>query len=95
MLDRPGIDALFRAFHSLKGMSDALGATGMMRLAHRCEDLLGTARAQRVSVAGAVVDALLAAVDGLRALRAAMLDARQDGVPDGGPACLSSRHRNE
>ncbi|TDG03040.1 chemotaxis protein CheW, partial [Paracraurococcus ruber] len=86
VMDRPGIDALFRAFHSLKGMSDALGAGGMTQLAHRCEDLLGAARAGRVSVSGQVVDALLGAVDGLRALRARMLEARQDGAPD--PALL-------
>ncbi len=82
VLDRPGIDALFRAFHSVKGMSDALGAGGMKQLSHRCEDLLGAARAARASISGVVVDALLAAVDGLRTLRAQMLDAQHDGTPD-------------
>jgi two-component system, chemotaxis family, sensor kinase CheA len=76
------VDELFRAFHSLKGMTDALGATGMKALAHRCEDVLGAARAQRVSVAGPVSSALLEAVDGLRRLRALMVSARRDAAPD-------------
>lgn len=83
VLDRPGIDELFRAFHSLKGMADALGAAGMKTLAHRCEDVLGAARAQRLSVAGPVAAVLLEAVDGLRRLRALMVSARRDAAPDG------------
>ena len=50
---RPAIDALFRAFHSLKGMSDAVGAAGMKALAHRAEDALGLARQGKLSVARA------------------------------------------
>ena len=42
--DRASVDSLFRAFHSLKGMSGALGAGGMLAVAHRCEDILGLAR---------------------------------------------------
>ena len=56
--DRPTVDRLFRGFHSLKGMSDALGARGMKTLAHRAEDLLGQARNGRVLVTGSVADAL-------------------------------------
>jgi len=59
--DRAAVDRLFRAFHSLKGMSDALGAPGMKNVAHRCEDLLGLARNGRLAVHGAVAEGLLAA----------------------------------
>jgi two-component system chemotaxis sensor kinase CheA len=76
--DRPAVDTLFRGFHSLKGMSDALGADGMKLLAHRCEDILGVARQGRVVVAGEVADALLAAVDTLRRQRGALAERRQD-----------------
>lgn len=76
--DRAGVDRLFRAFHSLKGMSDALGAPGMKNIAHRAEDILGLARNGRVSVAGEVADALLAAVDALRRQRAEVLDTHRD-----------------
>ena len=75
--DRAGIDALFRAFHSLKGMSDAVGAAGMKALAHRAEDALGAARQGKLDLAVAA-PALLAAGDALRAARAALLDEARD-----------------
>jgi two-component system chemotaxis sensor kinase CheA len=83
--DRPTVDRLFRGFHSLKGMSDALGARGMKTLAHRAEDLLGQARNGRVLVTGSVADALLAAVDVLRRQRASLLETQRDTAP---PAAL-------
>uniref|UniRef100_UPI003F707648 Hpt domain-containing protein n=1 Tax=Falsiroseomonas sp. TaxID=2870721 RepID=UPI003F707648 len=86
--DRGAVDRLFRAFHSLKGMSDALGAPGMKNVAHRCEDLLGLARNGRLAVQGAVADGLLAAVDTLRRQRATVLQAHRD-VP--APAELLAR----
>ncbi|MGX9965160.1 ATP-binding protein [Roseomonas sp. F4] len=86
--DRSAVDRLFRAFHSLKGMSDALGAPGMKNVAHRCEDLLGLARNGKLAVVGAVADGLLAAVDTLRRQRATVLDAHRD-VP--APADLLAR----
>ncbi|MDP3418776.1 Hpt domain-containing protein, partial [Falsiroseomonas sp.] len=86
--DRAAVDRLFRAFHSLKGMSDALGAPGMKNVAHRAEDLLGLARNGRVVVQGAVAEGLLAAVDMLRRQRATVLEAHRD-VP--APADLLAR----
>ena len=68
-----GVNTLFRAFHSLKGMASVLGAGGMRDLAHGCEDLLGLARNGRLAVAGGVADGLTAAVDSLRTLRARVL----------------------
>jgi two-component system chemotaxis sensor kinase CheA len=76
--DRPAVDRLFRAFHSLKGMSDALGAKGMKTVAHRAEDLLGLARNGKVAVEGGVADVLLAAVDVLRRQRAEVLATHRD-----------------
>jgi two-component system chemotaxis sensor kinase CheA len=76
--DRAAVDLLFRAFHSLKGMSDALGAPGMKNVAHRAEDLLGLARQGKVAVAGEVADALLGAVDALRRQRAGVLETHRD-----------------
>jgi two-component system chemotaxis sensor kinase CheA len=76
--DRPAVDRLFRAFHSLKGMSDALGAPGMKLVAHRCEDLLGLARNGRVQVVGPIAEGLLEAVDALRRQRALVLGTHQD-----------------
>ena len=86
--DRAAVDRLFRGFHSLKGMSDALGAAGMKGLAHRCEDILGLARQGGVVVGGGVADALLAAVDMLRRQRAALAERRADTAA---PAALLDR----
>ncbi len=81
--DRPAVDRLFRAFHSLKGMSDALGAKGMKTVAHRAEDLLGLARNGKVAVEGEVADALLAAVDVLRRQRSEVLATHRDTAAPG------------
>lgn len=82
-LDRGGVDRLFRAFHSLKGMSDALGAPGMKNVAHRCEDILGLARNGKVAVEGLVADALLAAVDVLRRQRGIVIEQHRDAPAPG------------
>ncbi|WP_338661704.1 ATP-binding protein [Pararoseomonas sp. SCSIO 73927] len=84
--DREGVNTLFRAFHSLKGMASVLGAAGMRDLAHGCEDLLGLSRAGKLAVAGGVADGLTAAVDSLRGLRARVLESRRDAPAD--PALL-------
>lgn len=76
--DRPEVDRLFRAFHSLKGMSDALGAPGMKNIAHRAEDILGLARNGKLVVANGVADGLLAAVDVLRRQRAEVIETHRD-----------------
>ncbi|WP_206020675.1 Hpt domain-containing protein, partial [Roseococcus sp. SYP-B2431] len=82
------IDVLFRAMHSLKGMSAAIGATGLGGLAHKAEDVLGLARAGRLALDKPARDALLEAVDALRGQRSALLDQRQDRQP---PAALLAR----
>jgi len=84
---RSAIDALFRAFHSLKGMSDAVGAAGMKALAHRAEDALGLARQGKLSVARAA-PALLQAGDALRLARQALLARDEDLSPP--PAVLAA-----
>jgi len=88
--ERPAIDALFRAFHSLKGMSDAVGAAGMKALAHRAEDALGAARQGRLRV-GDAAPALLLAADALRVARLALLERGADvPAPSGVLAALSA-----
>jgi two-component system chemotaxis sensor kinase CheA len=81
-----GVNTLFRAFHSLKGMASVLGAAGMRDVAHGCEDLLGLARAGTLAVAGGVADGLMAAVDALRALRARVIETHRDAPAE--PALL-------
>ncbi|MCQ4162447.1 Hpt domain-containing protein, partial [Roseomonas sp. GC11] len=81
------VNTLFRAFHSLKGMSDALGAPGMKTVAHAAEDVLGLARGGRLAVDAAVAATLLATVDALRRQRAGVLATHRDAPAE--PALLA------
>jgi two-component system chemotaxis sensor kinase CheA len=90
-LDREQVNTLFRAFHSLKGMSDALGAPGMKTVAHVAEDILGNARSGRLAVDAAVAGVLLGAVDALRRQRAAVLATHRDMPAD--PALIAQLQR--
>lgn len=88
---REGVNALFRAFHSLKGMSDALGAQGLKTLAHAAEDVLGLVRAGRLSLDPPMADLLLRTVDTLRRQRRQLLG-RQPELP-ADPALMAGLRR--
>jgi two-component system chemotaxis sensor kinase CheA len=57
---------IFRDLHTVKGSSAMVGLKPMNALAHAAEDLVGQLREQTRRADGAVIDALLAALDGLR-----------------------------
>lgn len=59
---------LFRDLHTLKGSSGMVGLQAMNRLAHAAEDLVGKIRDGKRAVDRPAIDALLGALDGLRAL---------------------------
>jgi chemotaxis protein histidine kinase CheA/ActR/RegA family two-component response regulator len=59
---------VFRDLHTLKGSSGFVGLRRMNRLAHAAEDLVGQLRDASRRVDRAVIDALLGALDGLRAI---------------------------
>src|SRR5262249_24144941 len=61
---------LFRDLHTLKGSSGLVGLRPMNQLAHAAEDLVGLLRDGKRAADRRVVDALLGALDGLRALAA-------------------------
>ena len=70
--DRPDdgeyIRELFRDLHTLKGSSGMVGLRAMNQLAHAAEDLVGKLRDGERRADRPVVDALLGALDGLRAI---------------------------
>ena len=72
------VASVFRDAHTLKGSAGMLGMSSVANVAHRMEDLLDAVRAGRRRPTPALVDALLAAVDGLRA----QLPAMAEGTPD-------------
>ncbi|MBF8377221.1 chemotaxis protein CheA [Alicyclobacillus mali] len=81
---KPGLlDEMFRAAHTLKGMSATMGFDKLAALTHRAEDLLGALRDARVSLESRHVDALLSAVDRMRSrLRAVAASSKEPDEPD-------------
>ncbi|MBT8492904.1 MAG: chemotaxis protein CheA, partial [Deltaproteobacteria bacterium] len=66
--DEELIRDIFRDLHTVKGSSAMVGLESMNRLAHVSEDLVGHLREKTRRVDAPVIDALLAAIDGLRAI---------------------------
>jgi two-component system chemotaxis sensor kinase CheA len=65
--DRPGVDALFREAHSIKGMAASMGYPQMSLLGHNLEDFLDQFRAAG-ELPGQAFDRLLAGADLLEQL---------------------------
>jgi two-component system chemotaxis sensor kinase CheA len=61
--DAEAINALFRAFHSIKGLAAFLGFDRVYRFAHEVETLLDYARNREIVVTSSVVDVILASAD--------------------------------
>ncbi|MDQ1695030.1 MAG: two-component system, chemotaxis family, sensor kinase CheA [Frankiaceae bacterium] len=62
---RQVVTGMFRDAHTVKGSARMLGLTGVLQVAHRCEDLLGALRDERLPVRRDLIDLLLAACDGI------------------------------
>jgi two-component system, chemotaxis family, sensor kinase CheA len=60
------LNAVFRAFHTLKGNAGCLGLSSILSLAHRAEGLLDRARKGQVTLTGDALAAAFEAVDALR-----------------------------
>jgi two-component system chemotaxis sensor kinase CheA len=64
-LAREPLDELFRAVHTLKGMSGVMGYAVVTELAHAIESLLARARAGEESLGAEAIDTLFEAADAL------------------------------
>ncbi len=82
---------VFRDLHTVKGSSAMVGLAPVNSLAHAAEDLVGQIRDAGRAADGAVVDALLAALDGLRDMLA---QARARAPVTYDPALVIARLRN-
>jgi two-component system, chemotaxis family, sensor kinase CheA len=74
------VHAVFRAFHTLKGLACFLGLAGVGSVAHEVETLLDHARNGRIAIDAAMVDVVLESADYLRG-ETARVAARLDGAP--------------
>lgn len=77
---------IFRDLHTIKGSSGFVGLRRMNRLAHAAEDLVGQMRDGSRRADRAAIDALLAALDGLRTI----LDEVGATAVAGGPARITT-----
>jgi len=73
------VSGLFRAFHSLKGLSRVMELGALEAIAHRAEDLLGLVRDGTAALDKATVDLLLRALDAIKVLRDKAVSERSDG----------------
>lgn len=73
------ISTLFRAFHSLKGLSRVMELGALESVTHRAEDLLGLVRDGTTELNKAAVDLLLRSLDSIKALRDLAVAERTDG----------------
>lgn len=78
------IQGIFRAAHTLKGSSAAMGLTQMAELTHAMEDVLDRIRGGTLGVNTTVVDALLQGLDLLRTLEQAVEDGSMESCDDAG-----------
>lgn len=62
------INAVFRPFHSIKGVAGFLNLKDIHRLTHEVENLLDDARSQKIVVTDVVIDIILQSVDILKGL---------------------------
>src|SRR5690349_22273883 len=75
---RQVVAGLFRDAHTVKGSARMLGLTGVLQVAHRCEDVLGALRDGRFGVRRDIIDLLLASCDGM----ISALPGVEDAVPE-------------
>ncbi|MCK4389080.1 MAG: chemotaxis protein CheA [Desulfobacterales bacterium] len=66
--NREVLDAIFRPFHTIKGVSGFLNLSDINRLAHEVESLLDDARNQILQVNETITDMVLDAVDLMKAM---------------------------
>ena len=66
--DTEAINAVFRPFHSVKGVAGFLNLMEIHDLSHEVENLLDSARSGKLAVTDSVIDIVLVATDILKGL---------------------------
>ena len=79
--DLAAINAVFRPFHTIKGVAGFLNLAQIQELSHEVESLLDEARAGRLQINAGTIDLTLTAVDRLKE----MLDDLQEALADKRP----------
>lgn len=64
--DNEALNAIYRSFHTVKGLSSFLGLEDTRNLAHQAESMLNMARDGKLTLSGAAFEVALSSVDGLK-----------------------------
>ncbi len=83
------INAIFRPFHTVKGVSGFLNFNKINKLAHISENLLDKARNGELSIDGEIVDVILESVDMLKGMIENVRASLDAGIPLEGDADIS------
>ena len=78
--DLDSINAIFRSFHTIKGVSAFLDLERINMLAHRAENLLDKARSGEISIEATVIDIILESVDSLKKLIIGVQNGLENGI---------------
>lgn len=78
--DLDSINAIFRSFHTVKGVSGFLNLTRINKLAHRAENLLDKVRSGEMRIEGTIVDIILESMDVLKKLIEGVQHGMEQGV---------------
>ncbi len=77
--DIDSINAVFRAFHTIKGVAGFLDRRQIGSLAHAAESLLDAARQKKLELTGGTLDVVLESLDTMRVLIASLSEAVKTG----------------
>ena len=90
---REAVEGLFRAVHTIKGMSATMGYRAVADLAHEMEDVLDRVRLGRMAPGADLVDTLFAACDALEQSIEVAVEAVEEGDDAGAVAPVVARLR--
>lgn len=77
--EKEAINAIFRPFHTIKGVSGFLNLMEINRFAHQVENLLDDARSDEIVLEGPLIDLVLDAVDLIREMISSLSNFIQTG----------------
>ena len=81
--NQEAMNAVFRAFHSIKGVAAFLELEGIRTLGHETETLLDLVRSGKLPASGPMVDLFLEAVDAMRKMILALQHPSDHGITQG------------
>lgn len=79
-IDPESLQSIFRAAHTLKGSSAALGHVNMAKLTHEMETILDHLRKKSIDVTPELVELLLDGIDGLRIFNDEIYQGKESGI---------------